>query len=116
MISGDTLQSGLDRIRIRFLEKLEQREARLITAIQVARESPSRRERIAALEECQLILHKLAGTAGTMGFAELGEGARFCEERVRACLNDEPGAAEFMHEMLDRFMEGIAALPERRRH
>lgn len=113
MTTIQTTIPGLDRVRCRFLEKLNEREQRLSKAIATSRTSFSRRERAAALDECQQILHKLAGTAGTIGLHDIGEGAQYCEDAIRKFLHDGSRSSEHVHDLLDRFMDGLAAMAER---
>lgn len=70
---------GMERIRARFLEMLDER-LRLIDALFGASETgfPT----TDTLKRTQEVLHKIAGTAGTLGMPALGESARECEEMI----------------------------------
>ncbi|MDF1669969.1 MAG: Hpt domain-containing protein [Roseovarius sp.] len=116
MTSAIVSMPGIERIQNRFLQKLDQREVRLSNAIHVSCENDSERERKEALRECQQILHKLAGSSGTVGFKDLGEGARYCEELIEAYLAGQTSGKDQMYEMLTCFLKGVEAMPERKGH
>ncbi|WP_371229288.1 Hpt domain-containing protein [Roseovarius sp. 2305UL8-3] len=116
MTTAEGMMPGLARIRARFLDMLDQREQRLSQAIRIARATSSRGERIAALTECQEILHKLAGTAGSVGLPEIGKKARRCEEAIFEHLDGDDCSSETVHGLLDWFMDTLASMPERQCH
>lgn len=63
------MSAGMDRIRTRFIDELRARRARLIdlrTDLGTASQANN------ALKEIGQISHKIAGTAKTLGFPELG--------------------------------------------
>ncbi len=67
-------------IRARFLDLLEQRQEEIERNLYVALEDPDSAE--GALTCITNILHKIAGSAGTLGFTELGDRARAIEYRL----------------------------------
>lgn len=113
MSFSDAQLSALARIRVRFLEKLADREIRLREAICVASESGPRNDQIAALKECKAILHQLAGSAGTVGFHQLGSSALSCEEEIRQHLDANTPSSGQVCDKLSGFLEDLAAMPER---
>lgn len=75
--------AALARVRARFDAMLVERLAALRAA---ERDCANPVLRVAALSEAQSILHKIAGTAGSLGLPDLGAQARDSEYRVIACL------------------------------
>lgn len=70
---------GIERIRQRFLEMLEDRLDSLEDAM-VEFEFPGTGR--ASLSRAQMVLHKISGSAGTLGFERLGDSARHCEDGI----------------------------------
>ena len=73
------LQEGLLRVRERFLDDLDGRE-RVVKALRMEISStgnpgPSR-------DAAQRQLHRIAGTAATLGLPELGQAASICEDEL----------------------------------
>lgn len=77
---------GLEKVRARFIEMLEDRQARIATHALAAWEGETVEEINGNLESAKAILHQIAGTAGSLGFTDLGVTARQCEEEVIAHL------------------------------
>ena len=86
----DTLP-GIERVRGRFLEMLRDRKERIATYILAAWEAETLEDINGNLFKTQAILHQIAGTAGTLGFKEMGHQARTCENNIIAHL-DGPNA------------------------
>ncbi|MBL3705474.1 hypothetical protein GI582_22490 [Sulfitobacter sp. BDSS02] len=70
---------GIGRIRARFLDMLPDRLNELEEFFAEMDEDSLDME---ALDQSQGILHKIAGTAGTLGLQELGDMARTCENNI----------------------------------
>jgi chemotaxis protein histidine kinase CheA len=77
---------GLDRIRTRFVDLLDTRKTSIAEHALAAWDAGSAEEINTHLEQARTILHQIAGTAGTVGFAELGASAQQCEARIIAHL------------------------------
>lgn len=75
---------GLDRIRDRFVELLEERKSFIAHHALAAWDAETVEEINSNLEDARGVLHQIAGTAGTVGFGPLGETARQCEEQIIA--------------------------------
>jgi HPt (histidine-containing phosphotransfer) domain-containing protein len=73
---------GLDRIRVRFLSLLEERQIQIAQSALAALESDSAAGQCLNLEVAQAVLHQISGTAGSLGYAELGQAARECEGAI----------------------------------
>lgn len=73
---------GLERIRVKFLDMLEDRQASIAQHALRAWESDDKASRNNNLLSAQNILHQIAGTAGSLGFGPLGEAARACEHQI----------------------------------
>ena len=77
---------GLDRIRLRFLELLEDRKVTIVQHALAAWDGETAEEINANLEVARSILHQIAGTAGTVGYEDLGVTAQHCEAEIIAHL------------------------------
>lgn len=73
---------GIDRVRNRFLTMLLERQVKIATHSVAAWEGETLEEVNDNLAAAQAVLHQIAGTAGSLGFAELGEEARHCENAI----------------------------------
>ncbi len=73
---------GLDRIRTRFIEMLKDRQAAIAEHALTAWESDDLAEINGNLVGARTILHQIAGTAGSLGFDDLGTEARACELEI----------------------------------
>ncbi len=80
---------GLEKIRARFVEMLSDRKVRIAQHALAAWDGESAEEINANLEAAKNILHKIAGTAGTVGFSDLGTCAHLCEEEIIAHLEGD---------------------------
>lgn len=67
----------LHKVRENFLRLLTERT--LVVEAVLAKRSLESRD----LEQVLFVVHKVAGTASTLGFSHLGEAARACEESLR---------------------------------
>ena len=85
---------GVAAIRENFIIQLEERLARFETLCYV---SMSDQDYAVALDEACAILHNLSGTAGTLGFPELGDKARLCEAAI---LSHQAGNGPSRQELL----------------
>lgn len=117
------LQEQLEQLEQQFGERLQADLAdlcALASDLQQTRATASRRQVMLNIRER---LHRLAGAAGTFGFAKLGEGARQLEQRADRWLDStKPGtrAAEAFARTLQQLAsetpgqerEGTAELPE----
>jgi chemotaxis protein histidine kinase CheA len=72
--------SGLEPIRERFVNLLASRNEEILNQLDVALEQPAQATK--ALLIVEAVLHKVAGTAGTLGFDDLGERALSVEYKV----------------------------------
>ncbi len=77
---------GIDRVRNRFLTMLLERQIKIAGHSVAAWEGETLEEVNDNLAAAQAVLHQIAGTAGSLGFADLGEEARSCENAIIAHL------------------------------
>lgn len=77
---------GLDRVRLRFLEALDERQAQIARHARAAGMADTAFDINDNLEAARHILHQIAGTAGSLGYAALGTAARTCEHAIIAHL------------------------------
>lgn len=97
----------LDRIRARFIAMLDDRLLQL-GALGANAQSPAQLQ--ANLLQSLNILHKIAGSAGTLGLAQLGDRARACEDQIICHLaNGEPDLAEIRRQ-IDAFADMARAV------
>jgi len=73
----DNLTDSLQPIRDRFIAVLADRQSKILTSLEVAMRTPELAT--AELERIGGVMHKIAGTAGTLGFGALGESAQKIE-------------------------------------
>jgi HPt (histidine-containing phosphotransfer) domain-containing protein len=107
---------GLDRIRDRFVDLLEDRKVLIAQHALAAWDSETAEDINANLEDARCILHQIAGTAGTVGFPQLGATAQQCEVQIIEHLEGDyadlaicPGGIIWC---IDAFVEACGALPE----
>jgi len=74
------MNATLQPIRDRFLGLLQGRLEDIRINLERALEQPE--DSAEALSIIESILHKIAGTAGTLGYTEMGEKARVVEDRI----------------------------------
>lgn len=79
--------SGLEKIRGRFLDLLKTRQQNIAHHAVLAYDSTSMAEVNVNLSAARDILHQIAGTAGSLGFEDLGNSARHCENEIVTHLN-----------------------------
>ncbi len=65
----------------------------------------------AAIEEVERIAHRLHGTSGTLGYAELGAAAAELETLCAAAGDRAGGAGQEIFAAIDRLRAEIAGLP-----
>jgi len=82
---------GIERIRARFLDMLEQRQRALAEHALAAWEGSTLQVINDNLAEARTILHQIAGTAGSLGFDDLGTVARDNELAIDAHLDGPKG-------------------------
>ena len=73
---------GIERIRKRFVEMLDERQTLIATHGLAAWDGTTVDEIKGNLASAQAILHQIAGSAGSLGFEELGRLARQCETQI----------------------------------
>jgi hypothetical protein len=83
----DTLP-GIERIKIRFLSLLVERQGVIAHHALAAWSSEDPADRQSHLIAAQNVLHQIAGTAGSLGFGSLGQAARDCENDIIVHLTD----------------------------
>ena len=98
---------GLGPIRARFLDLLVERLTPIVAAEDACRPGASPDNH--ALREAQFMLHKIAGSAGSLGFTALGDSARNCEESIIAHLDHGTVSDRDLHAMLTEFQTIAAA-------
>jgi len=105
---------GMDRIKHRFLELLHDRKTSIAQHALAAWDGETVELINSNLEEARNILHQIAGTAGTVGFPDLGAVAQQCEAQIIAHLEGDyadlaicPGEIIWR---IDTFVEACDAL------
>ena len=83
MTAGARLEMpGLDRIRDRFVEMLSDRKTTIAQHALAAWDGETVDDINNNLTAAKATLHLIAGTAGTVGFPELGRSAQHCEQEI----------------------------------
>lgn len=106
---AEILQNHLKVVRARFISLLDDR----LDELEDLREAIDLEEgREKALEQIQFILHKIGGTAGTLGFAETGQIARDAENAIIDNLASAGLKPPFdnMIELIDGFLENASSI------
>lgn len=90
------IDDGLAPIRNRFLEVMRQNQIDIKRDVEIALDAPE--ETHDALGRIEAVLHKIAGTAGTLGYTDLGISAREAEHAISGVLTTraEPPQAVFI--------------------
>lgn len=99
------LAISLANVRVRFLEMLDERLGQL-TALQTDLHQPHMRA--AALEAISAIAHKIAGTAGTLGFERLGLSAIATEDLIRLYFATGEVGADALDDRIAQFCADCA--------
>jgi len=103
----DVLQSKLDAIRAKFLVLLDDR----LDELECLRRLIDQEEQSQnALRQTQSIAHKIYGSAGTLGFTDLGESAAETEEAIIHYLTgkDPIPTLEDTKNIIDSFLDEAA--------
>ncbi|WP_281981031.1 Hpt domain-containing protein [Thalassorhabdomicrobium marinisediminis] len=90
-MSALAISDGLAPIRSRFLDLLDARQTAIHADLEFVFAHPERAG--PALERIMADLHKIAGTSGTLGFADLGDRARRAEYAIAELLDAPSGPA-----------------------
>ncbi|MEQ6249962.1 Hpt domain-containing protein [Sulfitobacter sp. HNIBRBA3233] len=80
---------GLDRIRARFVELLDDRRTLIAQHALAAWDAETSEDINGNLEAAKALLHQIAGTAGTVGYPQLGSAAQQCEAEIIAHLEGD---------------------------
>jgi|AntRauTorckE5430_2_1112549.scaffolds.fasta_scaffold60815_1 hypothetical protein len=107
---------GLDRIRLRFIELLGVRKGEIAQYALAAWDGETAEQINQNLKAACSILHQISGTAGTVGYPDLGLTAQQCEAQIIAHLEGDyadlaicPGEIVWF---IDTFVEACTALTE----
>ena len=99
----DQLTSKLAKLRSAYRERLNDELEAITSLAQEAEAQPHIDESVASLRQR---LHKLAGSAGTFGFHQLGAHARELEQQVQTWIDEsEPGAAFAIQGFMERLRQ-----------
>ncbi len=79
---------GIERIKIRFVSLLEERQNLIANHVLAAWDSKDPGLMRSNLEAAQSALHQIAGSAGSLGFDQLGQSASHCENEIIDHLKD----------------------------
>lgn len=86
-MNTSAIKVSLAPIRDRFLRMLDQTQINIQQELELALEEPKGAR--AAFCSIEARLHKIAGSAGTLGFTELGERARETENYLMSVLKKD---------------------------
>lgn len=100
-----SLSAGLAIVRRRFAATLPQRA---IVLARLQRQLDGGVEQI-NIEESRIVLHQISGTAATLGFADLGDCARDCEESIERYREGQPLQRAALQSGLKSVLEQIDA-------
>lgn len=100
------LQAQLQLLGEQFAQRLKEDLPQLADRAQQLQRSSDPTEQLEHLQDLRNQLHKLAGSAGTFGFKELGDQARLLEQHSQQWLS----SLELQRKGLDTFVDDIQAL------
>lgn len=100
------LQAQLQLLGEQFAQRLKEELPQLADSAQQLQRSSDPTEQLEHLQDLRNQLHKLAGSAGTFGFKELGDQARLLEQHSQQWLS----SLELQRKGLDTFVDDIQAL------
>lgn len=100
------LQAQLQILGEHFAQRLKEELPQLADKAQRLLQPSDSMEQLGHLQDLRDQLHKLAGSAGTFGFKELGEQARLLEQQAQQWLN----SLELQRKGLDAFVDGVQML------
>lgn len=112
----DTMDAlpGIERIKERFIGMLQERQTTIAQHALSAWKSTDPTKAAAHLETAQGILHQISGSAGSLGFHDLGQAARNAENAIIAHLGDPSSELIDAVELIDGFVgEGQKVIAQR---
>ena len=80
---------GLERVRVHFLKVLQERHEKIATHAVMAWDGVDQDTINTNLAGAQAVLHQIAGSAGSLGYDDLGSEARRCETEIIAHLRSD---------------------------
>jgi HPt (histidine-containing phosphotransfer) domain-containing protein len=107
--AANPIHEQLKVVRDRFLVLLAERHSKLQSLRKQLDEDDNNQD---VLKQVQFIVHKIAGTAGTLGFPTLGELAANTETKILRCFSDgnTEQSIEETKETIDIFMKSAAEM------
>ncbi|WP_172299412.1 Hpt domain-containing protein [Pseudoruegeria sp. HB172150] len=102
----NTLQAGLSVVRKRFAACLPERAAVIDSLRQELEDDPDA-YRFPSMNAAKINLHRIAGTAGTLGFSNLGDMSRQAEDLIVAYADGAQINFAELHEKLQRVLKLI---------
>lgn len=100
------LQAQLQMLGEQFAQRLKEELPQLAEKARHLQCAAGPAEQLAHLRDLRNQLHRLAGSAGTFGFKELGDQARMLEQQAQLWLS----SLELQHKGLDTFVEDVQQL------
>ena len=105
------LQLNLQPIRDRFLRLLRVRQDAVLSSLTTAFNEPSQVAK--ELEQIETVLHKISGSAGTLGFLDLGIRASAVEARLVAYRMGTPSCVDEIYlDVIDFVEQSFDAIEE----
>lgn len=108
-MTTDGLNAALERLRFKFLGLLRQRL--IVVRDCLDKDTPEAED----LETALFVVHKVAGSAGTLGLAHLGDVARHCEESLMRDQRESGTISPRSRAELDRFATFAQAVLDNQR-
>jgi len=116
MTAAFDMLPGLQRVRDRFIALLKDRQLLIARHTLAAWDGVTAQEVNENLHAVQHILHQIAGSAGSIGLAELGEQAQECEMLINSHLEsahvDKPRCPEHVAAALGQFVAECQVLTD----
>ena len=102
------LDDGLAPIRNRFLEVMRQNQIDIQRDVEIALDIPDKTHD--ALGRIEVVLHKIAGTAGTLGYTAIGNNAREAEYAISGVLKERAAPPQAVFIQIIDFLEASLAV------
>lgn len=102
MMQDLAFDARMDRLRQRFIQTYYARHDELEVLLDASLQSGLSQN---SMTEAEAILHKIAGSAGSLGMAELGDAARAVETFIRAHLASPAPDYALMRHALNAYLD-----------
>ena len=104
------LEKKIASLRASFVERLVGTTEEVNDVLNTIMAATNDGDRQVALQSLNLTAHKLAGTAGTFGFSELGVAARRIEANCTSIIDGNESPSQIFYDDLQAFLSEMSAV------